>query len=294
MLTRLSRSVNHLRVSANLFCLRVLVKFPASDRSRQRLTSIIPIGPTSIIPLGPPVPEGQSVYGASDPPPAAVQNVGVNHGRTDIGVSEQLLNRADIVAIFQQMGGKGMAHGVRAGWLRDAGLEPCIFDGLLENRLVEVVPPPLSRHSVGVVARGGEDPLPTPFLSSIGILAFQGIWQAHPSPSSPQVLLVPALDLPEMLKQGFLDCGGEHRDPVLFPFAVSDHDLVLGEVGVLDPQAAAVHEPQSCPVEQYRHQWRSPVHPSQESAHLFLREHYREPPRPFGPDDAVYVPDALV
>lgn len=112
----------------------------------------------------------------------------VYHGRTDIGVSEQLLNRADIAAIFQQMGGKGMAHGVRAGWLRDAGLEPCIFDGLLENRLVEVVSAPLSRHSVGVVARGGEDPLP-PVLEispSSLIILFKIDWSMNTFPPPAQ------------------------------------------------------------------------------------------------------------
>ena len=78
--------------------------------------------------------------------------MGVNHGRSDVGVSEQLLNRADIVAIFQQMGGKGMAHGVRAGWLRDASLEPCVFDGFLQNGFMNVVAPPLSCSPIGIVA----------------------------------------------------------------------------------------------------------------------------------------------
>lgn len=50
-----------------------------------------------------------------------------------VGVPEQLLNRADVIAICQKMRGKGRAQGVRAGWLRDVGLEPCIFDGPLEN-----------------------------------------------------------------------------------------------------------------------------------------------------------------
>ncbi len=53
--------------------------------------------------------------------------MGVNHGGTDVGVSEQLLNRAGIVAIFQQMGGKGMWElglysspgGMRAGIIRN-------------------------------------------------------------------------------------------------------------------------------------------------------------------------------
>jgi len=64
--------------------------------------------------------------------------MGVNHRDGHVGVPEQLLNRAEVIAIFQKMPGEGMAQGVRAGWLRDVGLEPRIFDGLLENQFVEV------------------------------------------------------------------------------------------------------------------------------------------------------------
>ena len=39
--------------------------------------------------------------------------MGVNHGGTDVGVPEQFLNRADVVAIFQKMRGEAMTHGVR-------------------------------------------------------------------------------------------------------------------------------------------------------------------------------------
>ncbi len=34
--------------------------------------------------------------------------MGVNHGRAHILVPEQFLNRADVIAIFKQMGGKGL------------------------------------------------------------------------------------------------------------------------------------------------------------------------------------------
>ena len=39
--------------------------------------------------------------------------MGVDHRGTDIFVPEQFLYRSDFVTIFQQIGGKGMAHGVR-------------------------------------------------------------------------------------------------------------------------------------------------------------------------------------
>ena len=57
----------------------------------------------------------------------------IDHGCSNVGVPEQLLYGPNVISIFQQMGGKGMAHGVRTGWLCDARLEPLIFDGLLED-----------------------------------------------------------------------------------------------------------------------------------------------------------------
>jgi hypothetical protein len=46
---------------------------------------------------------------AADSPAAALQHVRVEHGGTDVLVSQEFLHRADIVAIFQQMCGEGMA-----------------------------------------------------------------------------------------------------------------------------------------------------------------------------------------
>ena len=117
------------------------------------MVGIIPLWLTGLIPLWPPRGQanGQSIHWASDYSPATVQDMGVNHGGTDVGVSEKLLNCANIVAIFQQMGGKGMAHGVRAGWLPDAPLEPPIFDGLLEDRFMEVVSALFPSESVDII-----------------------------------------------------------------------------------------------------------------------------------------------
>ena len=46
-----------------------------------------------------------------------------------------------------------MAHGVRAGWLRDASLEPCIFEGLLEDGFMEVVSALFPGHLVSIILR---------------------------------------------------------------------------------------------------------------------------------------------
>jgi len=44
--------------------------------------------------------DGQPVHLASDSPPTTVQNMGVDYCGAHVGVAEQLLNRADAVAIF--------------------------------------------------------------------------------------------------------------------------------------------------------------------------------------------------
>lgn len=46
----------------------------------------------------------QKVHRTPDTSAAAVQDVGVDHRRTDVPVSQQFLDRADIVPVFEQMG----------------------------------------------------------------------------------------------------------------------------------------------------------------------------------------------
>jgi hypothetical protein len=43
----------------------------------------------------------------------AFRGVRVNHGRPDIGMAQQLLDRPDVIVGFQQMGGKAVAERVR-------------------------------------------------------------------------------------------------------------------------------------------------------------------------------------
>ena len=51
------------------------------------------------------------VGGALYPATAPIQDVGVDHGGTDVAVAEELPYGADVVAIFQQMRGETVAQG---------------------------------------------------------------------------------------------------------------------------------------------------------------------------------------
>ena len=54
----------------------------------------------------------QSIKRTLDTSPTLVQDVGVSHCRAHVIVSEKLLNRSDIVPVFQQVRCKGVAQGV--------------------------------------------------------------------------------------------------------------------------------------------------------------------------------------
>lgn len=78
-----------------------------------------------------------SVEGAPDRQPSAVQDVGVNHRRLDILVSEQFLDRSDVVTGFKQMGGET----VRGGVLPDPLL---VGAGILPVERVREIRPPIA------------------------------------------------------------------------------------------------------------------------------------------------------
>jgi hypothetical protein len=63
-------------------------------------------------------PFGRAPRASRHPPPgsahrrASVQDVRVDHGRGDIAVPQQFLNRADVVPVLQKMGGEGVTERV--------------------------------------------------------------------------------------------------------------------------------------------------------------------------------------
>jgi hypothetical protein len=54
--------------------------------------------------------------------------MGIDHGGRDLLVTEQLLHRADIIAILQQMRGKTMPERMAGSRLMDTGASDCEFD----------------------------------------------------------------------------------------------------------------------------------------------------------------------
>jgi hypothetical protein len=62
---------------------------------------------------------GSTIQRATHPPPAFVEDMGVDHGGFHILMPQQFLHSADVVAILEQVRGKAMPKGVAAYSLLD-------------------------------------------------------------------------------------------------------------------------------------------------------------------------------
>ena len=60
------------------------------------------------------------VQRASDAAAASVQHVAIDHGGAHVFVAKELLDRADVVTVFQEMGGEGVTQDVATRRLADS------------------------------------------------------------------------------------------------------------------------------------------------------------------------------
>src|SRR5207245_11738179 len=84
---------------------------------------------------------------------------------------EQLLDGPDVVAVLQQVRGKGMPERVTARVLEDAGLAQRALDGTLDDRFVQVMAAPLAGEAIHVVSGRREHPLAADLASGARGLA---------------------------------------------------------------------------------------------------------------------------
>ena len=66
-------------------------------------------------------PEARSVGRTPNTRGAAIEDMRVDHRGGDVPVPEQILDRADVIAVFQEMGGERVPEGMAGGGLRDSG-----------------------------------------------------------------------------------------------------------------------------------------------------------------------------
>ena len=118
-------------------------------------------------------------------------------------MTQKLLDRADVVAIFKQVRGKRMAERVRGCRLGYPGLANGLFHSFLQHGFVQVMSVFFSGCPICVVARCRKYPLPAPFFSRIGIFAIEGVRQDDSAQAALKIALVLLSNDFEVLSEGF-------------------------------------------------------------------------------------------
>src|ERR1700693_3656379 len=84
----------------------------------------------------------------------AVENMRVNHGRLQVFVAQKVLNRSNIIPVFDQVRREGVAEGVAGGRAAYLGIPDGLLDGSLGDRLVQGMAP-LDFRKRGAAGAGG-------------------------------------------------------------------------------------------------------------------------------------------
>ena len=90
----------------------------------------------------------EGIHRAADPGRGTVEQMGVDRRRLDVLMAQELLDRADVVCAFQQVGAERMPERVASGAFGQTRRHDGIFDRFLNQRSVNVMPPLLARLGI--------------------------------------------------------------------------------------------------------------------------------------------------
>jgi hypothetical protein len=187
---------------------------------------------------------------AGDAEGASIQYVGVDFGRADVFMSEEFLDRPDVVATFKEVCCKAVTEAVAGDALGNAHASSGRRDCTLHDGLVKVVAATLRGGRVVVGSGRREGPLPQPGALRRGIFPDQRVWELHVAGSCSDVAIEHDSRFVQLGAKHGYDVARDHGAAVFTSFAVSYQELAPFEVDVFDSQRARFHEPQAGAVEQ--------------------------------------------
>lgn len=71
---------------------------------------------------------------------ASIEDMRIDHGRTDILMAQQFVDRPNIVTVLKQMRGKRMPEGVTTGRFGDPSFPDGFFHSPLQDGFVKMMP----------------------------------------------------------------------------------------------------------------------------------------------------------
>lgn len=128
-----------------------------------------------------------------------MKDVGIDLGGFDVLVTKKLLDGADIITGFEEMGGEGVTERVATGGLGDAAGFDGGVDRALEVGVVGVVAAGEAGARVEAEFGGGKDILPAPFFIGVGIFTLEGVGEVNGAIAGLEIGLVEGFDAAEMI-----------------------------------------------------------------------------------------------
>ena len=161
----------------------------------------------------------QPVRRTPNPQSTPVQHVRVYHRRAHDRVPQKLLQRPDVVPVFEQVGRERVTERVTGRPLRDPRFPYATLHGTLHRTLhrglVQVMPAALAGRRVPVFAARREHPLPCPVGRPRWRLPVQRRRQRHAPSTARTVTFLQCPHPPQMRLHRGADALRQHRHPVL-------------------------------------------------------------------------------
>ncbi len=162
---------------------------------------------------------------------------------SDILVAEQVLNCSDIIAVFQQVGGKAVTKSVAGGWFGKSRHGDGRFHGPLYAHFMKMMAAHGVRPRIFRKRRSREDILPAPLFAGLWIFAGQSKREVNIAMPCAQVALMDQFYPLKVTLQTGADFLGQHRQPVLGSFPIMDRDLIPLEIDVFHPESKTFQQP---------------------------------------------------
>jgi hypothetical protein len=141
---------------------------------------------------------------------AGALQVRVDHSRLDVRVTQELLDRPDVISILEKVRGEGVSEGVTTCVLVDAHLPNGLLYCSLHRRLVEMMPPLSPASGIGGQPRRGEEVLPREFMRGTPILALEGVGHPDLTAARGEILSMNSSRQLHLITQRLLKSVGQH------------------------------------------------------------------------------------
>ena len=208
----------------------------------------------------------------------------INHRRLDVLVPEELLNGANIVPIFKEVGGEAVAECVRGDRLVDVGEASRLFHSPLQVGFIQVVTLFESADRIDGHLTGRKNILPGELAVGRRIFSFEGIGKVDRAIALREVEVVLCFDLPEVQPQRLKQNVREQGEAVILALAIADNDLMIGKVEILDTQAHDFHQTEARTIHDLSHQPVDAIQMRDDLPGLLAGEDGRDALRPGGAD----------